>query len=320
MAARNNTEVHSDAALYRACALYCDDPPMRQKEIATALGLSEKKVSALLNRARREGLVRHVFCPPAVDCELRGLPERLHQAGVRKLIVVPDGIQSVGSAAARFFEEHGSDGTTVVLDGGKTVASFVHSLISNVFANLRIIPICADPASYAASAFELATHMAAKYPTGTVVDKIPFWPGGRLDRVANSICRRSRSARFVFLGAGPLEKGYTALDFVDHLGLPREGIQKKYRRKVQAFVGYCALDDSGHHRKIREIDRRLRRTLNFPDLQHLARRSHVHTVVLASGTRKADAVAAVLAARICNTLIIDQSLAGRLLKRLTPSS
>jgi DNA-binding transcriptional regulator LsrR (DeoR family) len=243
------------------------------------------------------------------------LEHRVAGFGVRRVEVVGCA-HSVGHAAARFFEREAKSGQTLVLDGGKTVGAFVEALASHAFERMTIIPICADPASCEIAAYELVTRVAVKYPIAGTCEKLPYWHGPHLDEIHDRIRRRARKADFVILGAGPWQRHYTALDFVKHLGLDSEAIYAKYRGRVCGVVGYCAVARDGHHVTLKEIDERLPRSLDFDDLKRMAESNRCRCILVAAGARKVEAVTAVLAARVVNTLILDRRLATCLLTRL----
>lgn len=304
-----------DPSLFAVCHHLSLDEPHSQKEIARELNLHESKVSRLAKQARAQRFLRSVFAPP-IDQRLQDqLRRSLLPRGVRKVLVA-ETAEAVGHTAARWFEKHARSGQGVVLDGGKTVGSFVESLARNVFENMEIVPICADPASYEASAYELMTRMAMKYPVKVKCQKLPFWRSRHLRSIHEQVRKRARRARFVFLGTGPWKDPFTALRFVEHLGLNHRTLERKYQARVCAAVGYCAVSSDGRHVPIKEIDERLPRSLEFGDLRRLAGGTRCNCVLLASGAEKCQAILAVLAAGVCNTLITDRDLASRLLARL----
>lgn len=304
-----------DPSLFSVCHYLSLEEPLSQKKVAQELDLNESKVSRLAKQARRKRFLRLVFDPP-VDWSLQErLRSRLSSRGVHT-VVVAETAEAVGHAAARWFEKHAKSGQAIVLDGGKTVSRFVESLARNALENMEIVPICADPASYEASAYELMTRMAMKYPVKVKCQKLPFWRSQHLDKIHKRVRACARRASFIFLGTGPWKEPFTALRFVQHLGLDHRKLERKYHARVSAAVGYCAISSRGRHVRIEEIDARLPRSLEFNDLRRMAAGTRCKCVLLASGAEKCQAILAVLSAGVCNTLITDRDLATKLLGHL----
>jgi DNA-binding transcriptional regulator LsrR (DeoR family) len=299
--------------LFRVCGMWSQEPELKNNEIARRLRIPAKRVTMLVQRAKSLGYIRRVFTPPArkqMEDELR---ERLAAIAVRRVFVVPGEAAGVGHAAARYFEARGRNRAGVVVDGGQTVAAFVQALRSFAFQRLTITPIAADPASYATSAFELTLRMAAKYPDRVRLNRLPSWSQGRLKELIERIQRDARSASFVFLGVGPWQQGFTALDFVEHLGLDAAQLYDKYRSEVVAAAAYCPLGANGGGVAIDEIDCRMPRSLSLSDLRTMAASAKKHVVMLAASAAKEQAVRSALRACACNTLIVDDRLAAALL-------
>lgn len=302
--------------LVRACRLYCEQD-LKMKEIAKKLGCSAGKVTKLIQLAHHIGLLRTTVHPPEDLALSARLVESLQHAEVslRSVIVAVGRYGSVGQYAAHHFERSGRSGCTVVLDGGQTVADFVASLAQDRFRNMTLVPISADPPSYDASAYELVTRMAMKLPTGVRCAKLPHFRGKRLEAVHQGVQARASQADFVFLGAGPWKKRFTALDFVYHLGLEPSTIRARYPH-VACACGYHALDNDGREVAMPEIDQLMPRALTFEALQERARSPVCQVVLLAASRKKAKTVQVVLRARLCNTLIVDEELAVDLIKRI----
>lgn len=287
-----------------------------EKEIAKALRVSNSTVSRYLNYARQIGLV-HIAVSPRPNIALgKQLEGYVAGFGVSKVIVAGTSLPAVGQAAARLFEACGKRRVTAVLDGGLTLSSFVEALFPGVFEQVTIVPICADPASYPVSAYELMARMATKYPVAHCM-KLPHLKGKLLEPLHRSARKAAEQADFIFLGTGPWQGGFTALNFVRHLGLNPNRLRSKYRR-VAGVCGYCALDAAGKQIAMREVDRRLPRSLTFPQLRRMASSGCTVAVLAASG-KKLKPLLAVLMARMCNTLILDEELATVLLDRVTIS-
>lgn len=294
--------------MLRAAELFCDGKS--QKAIARKLKMSAASVSRLLTLARRQGFIRVSLCPPTDLRASQKLEQLLAPFGIRRVIVAGQNTISVGQAAARFFEECSKRSVTVVLDGGATLAGFVKALVPRSYDKVRIVPICTDPPSYAVSAYELMMRMATTFPTVDCI-KLPY----ATDRLLDSLHEHGRSvaqnADYVFLGAGPWSRGFTALEFVRHLGIEPISLKKQYPQ-VAAVCGYLAFDSCGKPIRLKKVDHRIRRALDYSDIRRLATTS-CHVALVAATNRKAAAIRAVIKARLCNTLVLDSTLAEALI-------
>ncbi len=297
-------------AALSACELYYGQN-LPQKEVARQLGVSPATVSRLLQSARDEGIVRITIHPP-LDIDLsQRLQQKLAPLGVRHVCVAGEGQSSVGQAAARFFDANIEPGATVVVDGGRTIERFVDALPSGGVAGLTVIPIATDPPSYSVSAYELMTRLASKFDRA-VKRKLPYSLHKQLDQIYDECRAAARQADIVLLGCGPWASGYTALDFLHHLGFdPSEAA-----RRHPHVVGVCAyqpLSATGELVVAPEIHDSMRHALTGADLQELSEDADRAVCLLAAGAAKRDAVRGVIAARMCNALFVDCELAEALL-------
>jgi len=152
-------------------------PDVTQKEIAGALSMSEAKVSRLLDRANKEGMMKvtvEVTPPrnPALEAALRDRFE-LFDA-----IVIPtigdDGRsirRSVGIITARYFEWLVRDGSKVAVASGTTLTQMIENLTPRRFRDLKLYPMSVIEMGLKANAAQvveffpnaLVAAMRAKY-------------------------------------------------------------------------------------------------------------------------------------------------------------
>jgi DNA-binding transcriptional regulator LsrR (DeoR family) len=299
---------------FRAAELYYrhGEP---QRKIAQELGVSPSTVSRLLEAARAHGLVHFVLSPPGHDPLSHLLQTKLRRLGhpIRTVLVADgEGRALVGYAAARHFEGTAPERTTVVLDGGWTVADFVSALPPQTRRRVTIVPIAADPPSYRISASELMTVLAAKCVFHSL-QKIPHLvylnPGAFLQNKYDAVVRAARDADFVVLGVGPWQPGFTALEFVQDLGFRPEAFSRRKGRRIAAVSGYLPLTAGGELVPLREIEPYLPRAIGLEALRGLARRADRQLLVIAASEAKAGAVLAAVRAGLCNTLVLDRPLA-----------
>lgn len=290
---------------------------LNQKTIANQMQVSPATVSRLLGVARTAGLVRiQLFPPPNIELAEK-LQQHLLRFGIQKVHVAPPSREAVSQLAARDFESRIRENSRIVLDGGLTVAGFVRALEIAFCNRATIIPLCADPPSYDVSAYELMTLMASKCVQANC-KKIPYKTGKFLDPIHKKVQQEALQADYVFLGVGPWEKSFTALENVRHLNIDPEALQRQYPGVI-AVCGYCALDERGELVTIPELDTEMPRALGFEQLKTLAL-GKTELVVLAASATKLSAIEVVLRARMCNCLVLDEELAKALLHRLASTT
>jgi len=152
-------------------------PDITQKDIAVSLGVSEAKVSRLLDRAAKEGMMKITVevTPPrnaALEAALRDRFE-LFDA-----VVIPsmgdkgrDARRSVGIAASRYFEWLVKEGSKIAVASGTTLTQMVDNLTPRRFRDIRLYPMAVIELGLKANAVQvveffpnaLIAAMRAKY-------------------------------------------------------------------------------------------------------------------------------------------------------------
>jgi len=153
------------------------NPGTTQKEFAVALGMSEAKVSRLLERAVREGMMKvTVDVTPPRNAELENaLREKFE---LFDAVVIPtigdDGRsvrRSVGITAARYFERLVKEGSKIAVASGTTLTQMVDNLTPRRFRDIRLYPMAVMELGLKANAAKvveffpnaLVASMRAKY-------------------------------------------------------------------------------------------------------------------------------------------------------------
>jgi deoxyribonucleoside regulator len=299
----------SEQALQVSELYYLDN--LSQKEVAKRLRLSKASVSRLLQFAREEGLVRISIHPPHNLALAREVLAFVKHYGVREVIVAGTKSAHVGQAAAAYFEQYARPRQTILLDGGFTVQDFVAALRGGLLTGLNVVPLCADPISYDVASCELMARFSTKY-SGSKCFRVPRYRSDMLDGIREEIVRISRQADHVILGVGPWDPDFTALKFVEHLGLDPSELRQRETR-IAAVCGYVFLDKESHCVAMPAIEERILRVLDLEDLRRLSGKEGCRSLLLAHSTEKRDAVITAIRARLCNTLIIDKDLAEALI-------
>ncbi len=276
-------------------------------QVAATLGLTPASVTRLKQDAERLGLVRTVVVPPrcvAIESELKLL---LRASRIRDVVVC---LGNVGDAAARYVESASIDSATFVLDAGNTIAELVESLDISQLRITTAIPLAADPPSYPVSAYENTIRLATRCRSVRPL-KLPYYRTRPLRDQLHQVQTAAKNASVVALGVGPWKTGYTALEFVKHIGLSPQTLLRRYPQ-IRAAVGYCAVDHKGRHVALPEISSRMQRSLSFAQMKSLANSEKCISLLVAGGQDKAEAVLAALHAQVTNVLIADETLAMRL--------
>lgn len=152
-------------------------PGVTQKEIASSLGMSEAKVSRMLNRAEREGMMKITVevNPPRIPELEQALRERFE---LFDAVVIPsigderrEIKRCVGIAAARYFEWLVKEGSRIAVASGITLTQMVDNLTPRRFRDIRLYPMAVIELGLKANAAEvveffpnaLVASMRAKY-------------------------------------------------------------------------------------------------------------------------------------------------------------
>ena len=152
-------------------------PDVTQKEIAISLGMSEAKVSRLLERAVKEGMMKinvEVTPPrsPELEVALRDKYELFDAVVIPSTGGEQRGIKrSVGISAARYFEWLVKEGSKIAVASGTTLTQMVDNLTPRKFRDLRLYPMAAMELGLKANAAKvveffpnaLVASMRAKY-------------------------------------------------------------------------------------------------------------------------------------------------------------
>ena len=168
------------------------DPDITQREIARVLNLSEAKVSRLLDRAAKEGMMKITLAatPPRISELEAGLRENYE---LFDAVVIPssgeerDARRSVGIAAASYFEWLVKEGSKVAVASGTTLTHIVENLTPRRFRNLKFYPMAAMEMGLKENAAEvveffpnaLVAAMRAKYSGNVQAFNFQVAPVGR---------------------------------------------------------------------------------------------------------------------------------------------
>lgn len=297
-----------------------------QREIATALGIQQSRVSRLLKRARDEGLYNIEFNFPALVEIAASLIDRYQ---LRDAVVIPTGEisylkEDLGRAAARYFERVVHGGARVGLSCGNTLFHFVQHLRAGP-RNIHVYPLAAETSlKFVDISFNtLVGIMTAKYRSSATGYALPAYllnqdeAVGRAvfeDRQVKKIFNDSKNVDIAIVGIGALD--VTAPGFCE-LAM-RGGIQPK-KLKSLGVIGefnHQPFDKEGHPADARPVTALMRHFIGvtIDRLAGMSKEQGRLVVALAGGVEKREAVRAALSGSLFNVLVTDLDTATYLLK------
>jgi len=314
------------------------NPGITQKEIANSLNLSEAKVSRLLDRAAREGMMKvtlDVNPPriPELEAKLRDRFELFDAVVIPSMGDEGRGAKrSIGITAARYFEWLVKEGSKVAVASSTTLAQMIANLTPRRFRDLKLYPLAALELALKESATEvveffpnaLVAAMRAKYGGDVQAFNFQVAPVGRdLDEQGKMEVLERNGIRDLFeeaMDADTFLIGIGTLKRIDHRV---EAVLRYYNTDIEKLkrissgqINFQAFDSE---RILVEEFRGLGNIIAVP-LDHLRQMSKMpgkHVVAAAAGEEKTEAISASLSPNIrCyDILITDEVVAESILGR-----
>ncbi len=308
-------------------------PGITQKEIAASLGMSEAKVSRLLDRATKEGMMKITIevTPPRIPELEAQIRERFE---LFDAVVVPslgdDGRsarRSVGITAARYFEWLVKEGSKVSVASGTTLTQMVENLTPRRFRDLKLYPMAVMELGLKANAAQvveffpnaLVAAMRAKYGGNVHAFNFQIAPVQvrELSEQQKLDILEQNGIKDLFLEAMDADTFLVEIGTFKYIDQRAEAILRYYntdidklKRLSRGQINFQAFD-SEH--VLREIFKGLNDIIAVP-LKHLKRMSKTpgkHVIAVSAGKDNADAVSASLSPpiRCYDILITDAAVA-----------
>lgn len=292
-----------------------------QVTIARELGLDPSTVSRYLKRARAEGIVQVTIARPSR--ERTDLARQLAQThGLARAVVVEaedDALGRVCGAAAEYLEQQLLMGMHLGLSWGRTVAGVAQSLRPGSVAGLVVAQLSGgvDAAAPDIQGHDIVRATVANYP-GSQPRYLHAPAIVENERLARALMRErsirrtfdaAESSRLAVVGIGGMERAATLvtgghITQGDHERLVAAGAVGSMNSRFFDAAGRPAGDLDG-------------RTIALP----WDRLDAIPTVVaVAAGVDKEMPVAAALRTHVVDVLVVDDTLAQRLLTRRRPRS
>lgn len=300
---------------------YIDD--LDQKDIAEKMGISRPTVSRLLQYAKENQIVNIAIHNPyakAID-----LGEKLSEKYQTDVVVVPDNYESledpleaVTAYAANYLFSLVEETTTIGIGWGKTINELSKQLVKlskhegyQAPGEVNIVQLkgsvsLSHAETYAYQAinnFSQVFNTQPQYlPLPTIFDEVETKEIVESDRFMGRILKLGREADIAVFSAGTVRKN--ALLFqLDYL---KDSEKERLRKHAIGDIVSRFIDREG---KI--VDEELNNRTVGIQLEEL--KSIPHSILIASGTHKANGVHATLTGGYCNHVIIDTLLAQNLL-------
>jgi len=312
------------------------NPAVTQKEIANALNLSEAKVSRLLDRARREGMMKvtlEVNPPriPELEARLRDQFE-LHDA-----MVIPSeddegqsAKRSIGIAAATYFEWLIKEGSKVALASGTTLTQMVENLTPRRFRDLKLYPLAVMELGLKASGAEvveffpnaLVASMRAKYGGNVQAFNFQIAPVGKdMDEREKMAVLERNDIRDLFEEAKRADTFLIGIGTFKRINYRAEVILRYHNvdieRLQQRALGEINFQPFDSEQLLLNEFRGLKNmiTVSLDHLREMSKTPGKHVIAVASGEEKIEAVNASLSPNIrCyDVLITDEVVAEAVL-------
>lgn len=291
-----------------------------QQQIADRLRVSRPSVSRMLEEARRQGIVQITIAPvggTAGDLEA----ELETRFGIREAVVTaaaPDGadpVQHIGAAAAGYLQRTASSGATLGLTWGTTLGEMVRALVPAPLRGATVVQMLGGigPAQAEAHAADLTRRLARLLEADLQLIQAPGIVATEAVRDAllgdpqiHDAVEAIRGVDVAFVGIGALSTN-PVLEPGAGAGVVPEGLREALAEA--GAVGDVALRffDADGGAVPCPLDERLIGV----DLDTLHALPHV--VGVAGGPAKADAIRAVLRAKLLDVLITDAETAALLL-------
>lgn len=312
-------------------------PDVTQKEIASSLSMSEAKVSRLLDRAAKVGMMKvTVAVTPPRDTELESaLRDRFE---LFDAVVIPtignDGRsvrRTVGITAARYFEWLVKDGSKVAVAAGTTLTQMVENLTPRRFRDLKLYPMAVIELGLKANAVQvveffpnaLIAAMRAKYGGDVQAFNFQVSPVGKqeLNEQEKLEILEQNGISDLFQEALDADTFLIEIGTFKYIDKRAEAIMRYYNTDIDKLkelsrgqINFQAFDTE---HVLREEFKGLNDIIAVP-LEHLKQMSRTpgkHVIAVSAGTDNMEAISASLSPdiRCYDILITDGVVAASIL-------
>lgn len=293
---------------------------LSQMEVAKQLGVTRSNVSRMLTAAREQYIVKFEIAypldrDPAMEQSLKA---KFANYGISEVIVVPGrdtgvgasshGLLAVGQAGVGWLDKNLHDGQTLGLCWGSTIEAMVDSAHFNRRMDVEVVQIAGELSIDSRfSGHDLVRNLAEKLggryryfnAPATTQDEATAAALMKTEQVAAALAL-ARTTDVAVLGIGHYGMDSSNL-FLQRAGASDEEIREAVEQGAVGQISGRFYDREG-----KQLDLAINRRIISLDLEDL---SKIDTVVaVASGSKKAEAVAAAIRGGLVNVLIVDSAL------------
>ena len=304
----------SDEELTSRIAWYYYHDGLTQSDIGERLGISRVKVSRLLEKGRKTGLIQVTINSRYKGCFALEV-ELVKQFGLHEAIVIPelegaDTNDRLGQAASQYLMGHLAQHDLLAIGWGDTVTKTLQRLHYAISGhNVSIVSLTGGVASYVNGTGLLSTSL--KDGQGIHLIPAPILASNEVvastlkdEPQIKSILAMAKTANYALVGIGGISEDATLVTSQYVSG--SELLLYKRQGAVGDILGQFydqdgVLLDIPLHKRI----------VGY----HLADLNHIQCVIgVAGGLRKRDAICGALAGRYLDILITDQPTAEAILR------
>ncbi|AMB92483.1 sugar-binding protein [Aerococcus christensenii] len=292
---------------------------MSKTDIASSLGISRPTVSALLEEAKANGIVKITINHP--EAIIINQQEQLKKKfNLETVLIAPDSdslemVKSeVGYLCSHFIENKIDDTyTSIGIGWGSTVYNFVRKASFQDFSQLSIVPLIGgvDVKNTEYQSNQLVFELGRKYhartsyfyaPAVAETENIKF--NFTESKFVQEIYMQAKSVDIAIVSVGrPIEQStFYKLGYISD-----EEKKELIRKKAIGDILISQIDENGN-----EIDSQLTKRmigLTLADIKQIK-----EIVLLAAGVEKSEVLFKLLKQGIIQHLVIDSSIAERLLE------
>ncbi len=302
-------ELQEEELLSRVAWYYYHDG-MTQNEIGTRLNLSRIKISRMLERGRRMGLI-HVH----INSSYGGcfaLENRLQELyGLDEVRVIPadtthDSTMRLAEAASQYFMSHLKTSDLLAVGWGATVMGALQKLAQTLsYRDVSLVSLTGGVAAYIEGvASGRSSQNVHLIPAPLLVSNPDLAQQLRTERHVNDVISMAKTANYALVGIGSVEEQATLVT----TGYATSSQFEAFRR--QGAVGDIIAvfyDKDGN-----VLDLPFHQTLVGLDLDTL--RNIPQVVAAASGPDKVEAIRAAAKGKHFNILITDEPTAQEIIR------
>ncbi len=295
-------------------------------KIAASIGISRTTVTRRLKEAKNQDIIQTSIKAPHNE-ELAGKLISMFSflrdarvasvelpASVKKSFPMYDNFisTSIADVASTYLERKIRSGTSISLDGGKTLAMVMDHLPVSTDKAIKVYPLVGlwPEESVATSPIGITTILCRKYPhPKTFGYHLPdrTIPNESISKIYQDAC----NAEIIVLGIGSLEKNSTLQSILHKFDINMNNLRGQ---KIIGSVGYHLIHDDGTP-YTSPLPMEKGTAMSLDDLKKASKSKDRVVIAVAGGESKQMSIWAALNGQYINTLLTDSITAAWLIKK-----